>query len=132
MSTRLKVLGGTRSPGAPRLCDTCQSGVITRVAPDSDEDIFCTVTERRLARAAVECNRYVDRNQPSLRDMRQIAWVPGTDSGRRRMGFMPRIQPRLFLSSEIISETGTSLDDRALRSLNSTKPCASFLPSVMR
>ena len=88
MSTRLKVLGGTRSLGAPRLCDTCQCGVVTRGAPDSDEDIFCTVTARRLARAVVECNRYVDRSQPSLWDMRQIAWVLDTDPKRQRMGFI--------------------------------------------
>jgi len=62
--------------------------VVTRGAPDSDEDIFCTVTERRLARAVVECNRYVDRNQPSLWDMRQIAWVLDTDPKRQRMGFI--------------------------------------------
>ena len=88
MSTRLKVLGGTRSLGAPRLCDSCQSGVVRRGAPDSDEEIFCTITEQRLARAVVECNRYVDRNQPSLWDMRQIAWVLDTDPRRQRIGFI--------------------------------------------
>jgi hypothetical protein len=88
MSTRLKVLGGTRSLAAPRLCDTCQSGVVTRGAPDSDEEIFCTITERRLQRSVVECNRYVDRNQPSLWDMRQIAWVLDTDPRRQRIGFV--------------------------------------------
>jgi hypothetical protein len=62
--------------------------VVTRGAPDSDEEIFCTITERRLARAVVECNRYVDRNQPSLWDMRQIAWVLDTDSRRQRIGFI--------------------------------------------
>jgi len=88
MSTRLKVLGGTRSLGAPRLCDTCQSGVVRRGAPDSDEEIFCTITQHRLARAVVECNRYVNRNLPSLWDMRQIAWVLDSDSRRERIGFI--------------------------------------------
>jgi hypothetical protein len=88
MSTRLKVLGGTRSPGAPRLCDTCQSGVVRRGAPDSDEEIHCLITQHRLARAVVECNRYVDRSQPSLWDMRRIAWVLDTDSKRTRIGFV--------------------------------------------
>jgi hypothetical protein len=86
--TRLKVLGGTRSPHARRLCDSCQTSVVTRGAPDSDEEIFCTITSRRLARAVVECNRYVDRNQPSLWDMRQIAWVLDTDPRRQRIGFI--------------------------------------------
>jgi hypothetical protein len=88
MSTRLKVLGGTRSPGAPRLCDTCQSGVVRRGAPESDEEIFCMVTEQRLARSVVECNRYVDRNQPSLWDMRRIAWILDADARRSRIGFV--------------------------------------------
>ena len=88
MSTRLKVLGGTRSADAPRLCDTCQSGVVRKGAPESDEDVYCTITAQRLARAVVECNRYVDRTQPSLWDMRQIAWVLDTDSKRGRIGFL--------------------------------------------
>jgi hypothetical protein len=80
MSTRLKVPGGTRSFGAPRLCDTCQTGVVRRDAPDSDEEIFCTITQHRLARAVVECNRYVDRS-PLLR-------IPGGQlvKQRRRLG----------------------------------------------
>jgi hypothetical protein len=88
MSTRLKVLGGTRSASAPRLCDSCQSGVVRRGAPDSDEEIYCTITEQRLARSVVECNRYVDARQPSLWDMRKIAWVLDGDSRRQRIGFI--------------------------------------------
>ena len=42
MSTRLKVLNGPSSALAPRLCDTCQSGVVRRGAADSDEHIYCT------------------------------------------------------------------------------------------
>jgi len=61
MSTRLKVPGGTRSPDSPRLCDTCQSGVVRKGAPESDEDVYCTFTKQRIARSVVECNRYVDR-----------------------------------------------------------------------
>jgi hypothetical protein len=73
---------------SPRLCDTCQYGVVRRGAPESDEEIFCTLTEQRLARAVVECNRYLDRTLPSLWDMRQIAWVLDTDSKRQRIGFI--------------------------------------------
>ncbi len=58
MSARLKVLGGTRSFGHFRW--------------------LCVI----------ECNRYVDRKQPSLWDMRQIAWVLDTDSKRQRIGFI--------------------------------------------
>jgi hypothetical protein len=88
MSTRLNVLSGTRSAHAPRLCDTCQSGVVRRGAADSDEHVYCLVTERDVATRVVECNRYVDRNKPSLFDMRQIAWVLRADSSHQRIGFI--------------------------------------------
>lgn len=73
---------------SPRLCDTCQYGVVRRGAPESDEQIYCTYTKQHLARAVVECNRYIDRNLPSLWDMRQIAWVLDTDTRRQRIGFL--------------------------------------------
>lgn len=88
MSTRLKVLGGTRSLDAPRLCDSCQSGVVLRGASDSDELIHCTVMERDVKTRVVECSRYIDRSRPSLWDMRQIAWVLQTDSKRQKIGFL--------------------------------------------
>ena len=88
MGTRLKVLNGTRSPEAPRLCDTCQSGVVRRGAAESDEHIFCRNIEREVRTRVVECNVYVNRSQPSLWDLRQIAWVLDVDSKRQRMGFL--------------------------------------------
>jgi len=88
MSTRLKVLQGTRSSHAPRLCDTCHSGVVRRGAAESDEQIYCTVTEREVRTRVVECSRYTDRTRPSLWDLRQIAWVLNVDSKRQRIGFV--------------------------------------------
>lgn len=61
MSTRLKVLNGTRSALAPRLCDTCQSGVVQRGAADSDEHIYCKFIRREVRTRVVECNVYSDR-----------------------------------------------------------------------
>ncbi len=89
MSRLLKVFGGTRSPSAPRLCDSCSCGVVRRGASESDENVHCTVTESDVPIRVVECSRYVDRSQPSLWDMRQIAWVLETDSKRQRIGFLP-------------------------------------------
>jgi len=88
MRTHLKVLHGTRSAGASRLCDTCQSGLVRRGAADSDEQVYCMVIERDVRTRIVECNRYVDRTLPSLWDMKQIAWVLRTDSKRRQIGFV--------------------------------------------
>ncbi len=88
MSTRLKVLNGTRSSSAHRLCDSCHSGVVRRGAADSDEHVYCTIIEREVRRPVVECNRYVDRTTPSLWEMRQIAWVLRTDAKRQKIGFL--------------------------------------------
>ena len=88
MSTRLKVLSGTRSSHAPRLCDSCQSGVVRRGASESDEEVYCTITKRKTTMRVIECSRYVNCSQPSLWDMRQIAWVLQTDSKRQKIGFL--------------------------------------------
>lgn len=88
MSTRIRVLNGTRSLHAPRLCDTCQNGVVTRGSSESDEKVHCMVLRHRVTQRIVECNQYVDRSQPSLWDMRQIAWVLQTDAKRQKIGFL--------------------------------------------
>jgi hypothetical protein len=66
MATGLKVLNGTRSLHAPRLCDSCVSGVIRRGASESDEHVFCTATRRNVDIRVVECNIYRNRSHPPL------------------------------------------------------------------
>jgi hypothetical protein len=88
MSTRLKIQNGTRSALAPRLCDTCQSGAVHRGSAESDEHVYCNFIRREVRTRVVECNVYVDRFQPSLWDLRQIAWVLEVDSKRQRIGFL--------------------------------------------
>jgi hypothetical protein len=88
MSTVLKVRGGTRSADLPRLCDTCHSGIVRRGDAMSAEEVFCTVTEQPVRTLVVDCSRYSNKNQPSLWDMRQAAWILETDSKRQRIGFI--------------------------------------------
>lgn len=88
MASSLKVLNGTRSLHAPRLCDSCASGVIRRGASESDEDIFCTQTRRNVHLRVVECNAYRNQAHPPLWAMKEIAWVLQTDSRRERIGFL--------------------------------------------
>jgi len=88
MSTLLKIMSGTRSPESPRLCDTCDSGMVHRGAAESDEHVYCTIIERQVHTRVVECNRYQNRSRPSLWDLRQIAWVLRTDARRQPMGFV--------------------------------------------
>ena len=88
MGTKLKIMNGTRSSSIPRLCDTCQSGLVRKGAAESDERIYCIFMERDIKTRVVECNRYVDRALPSLWEMKQIAWVLNTDSKREEIGFI--------------------------------------------
>jgi len=86
--TKIKVFQGTRSVDAPRLCDSCSSGVVLRGPADSNERVFCSWIERPIDMRVTECNRYVDRTQPPLWAMTEIAWVLHTDSKRRKVGFL--------------------------------------------
>jgi len=84
----LKVLRGTR--GTARLCDTCASAMIIRGPAESQEAVQCNAFEGPLPTyPVVECNHYTKRNEPSLFDMRQTAWILETKQGGRQIGFKP-------------------------------------------
>jgi hypothetical protein len=89
MSIQLKIVNATRSGTAPRLCDTCTNGVITRGVSDSEEQVFCSFMAKPVSMRVTDCNRYTDGGKPSLWDMRRIAWVLDTSSGTQRYGFLP-------------------------------------------
>lgn len=86
--TQIKVFQGTRSSDAPRLCDSCSNGVVMRGPAESEERIYCMLMERKLEMRVTECNRHVDRAQPSLWAMKEIAWVLQSDSKRQKIGFV--------------------------------------------
>lgn len=88
--TKIKVIHGTRSDKAPRLCDTCWNGLIVRGAADSDEQVFCNSLDApvKLSMRVVECSRFNDKSQPSLYDLRKIAWVLDVDPERQPIGFL--------------------------------------------
>ena len=88
MRTKLKVLSGTRSSHAPRLCDTCQSGVVRKGASESDEHVFCLLTSREVRMRVIECSRYEDMKESPLWAMKEIAWVLHVDSKRQKVGFL--------------------------------------------
>ena len=86
--TKIKVFQGTRSADAPRLCDSCADGVVMRGPADSEEYVYCAVTQKTIPMRVTECNRYVDRAQPALWAMKEIAWVLEADSKRQKIGFI--------------------------------------------
>ncbi len=86
--THIKVFQGTRSIDAPRLCDSCSNGVVMRGPANSEEHVHCALMEKNIQMRVTECNRYVDRAQPSLWAMKEIAWVLQSDSKRQQIGFV--------------------------------------------
>jgi hypothetical protein len=84
----IKVFQGTRSIDAPRLCDSCEGGMIMRGAADSEEQVFCMRMKRAISTRVTECNQYIDRTQPPLWALKQIAWVLHVDSKRQKIGFL--------------------------------------------
>jgi hypothetical protein len=94
MSSRFKVYHGTISGASPRLCDTCRFGIVRRGASETDEEVYCNATARRLRTQIVQCSAYVDVTQTTLRDMEQIAWVLHTDKKRQQVGFVRAVDWR--------------------------------------
>lgn len=86
--TKIKVFHGTRSIDAPRLCDSCENGLITRGAAESEEFVFCMRMKSRVTSRVTECNQYVDRAEPPLWALKEIAWVLQVDSKRQKIGFL--------------------------------------------
>jgi hypothetical protein len=84
----IKVFQGTRSIDAPRLCDSCESGLIMRGAASSEEHVFCLCMKQTVRTRVTECNQFVDRTQPKLWALREIAWVLHVDAKRRKIGFL--------------------------------------------
>ena len=73
---------------APRLCDSCASGVVMRGPAESEELVYCSLLEKPVPMRVTDCNRYLDRSQPALWAMKEIAWVLESDSKRQKIGFI--------------------------------------------
>lgn len=84
----LKVFHGTRSADSPRLCDSCNNGVVLRGPADSEEYVYCSLVEKQIPIRVTECNRYSDRTHAPLWALKEIAWVLHTDTKRQKMGFV--------------------------------------------
>jgi hypothetical protein len=86
--TNIKIHGGTANHGATPLCHTCRSATVVRGHKQQDEIIQCSVLECRVTFPVTFCTRYAHRNQPSLWEMEDIAWVLRTDPKRSQIGFV--------------------------------------------
>jgi hypothetical protein len=84
----IKIFQGTRSIDAPRLCDSCSNGIVMRGPANSEEFVYCSEMQKPVHIRVTECNRYVDRAQPPLWALKEIAWVLQSDTKRQKIGFV--------------------------------------------
>ena len=88
---RIKVRGGTVDHGQPSLCESCRSSTVIRGAKLGEQIVECFQLSDRNQRVpflVTSCSRYVNRNQPSVREMEEIAWILRSDPHRNQVGFV--------------------------------------------
>jgi hypothetical protein len=88
---RIKVRGGTVDHGQGSLCDSCQFSTVIRGVNLGDQIVECrnlSYDNQRVPFPVTSCSRYADRNQASLREMEEIAWVLRSDPRRGQVGFV--------------------------------------------
>lgn len=86
---RINVRGGTAQGGA-HLCETCSHAWTRKGQRFREEETFCTFAPEgeKVKFRVSECNQYRHKNEPSLYDMKEIAWAIRT-SGGRTIGLVP-------------------------------------------
>ena len=88
---RITVRGGTVKHGEAPLCHACRFATIVRGVAQRDEIIECdqlSCRQQRLTFPVTFCNRYVNAQHPSLRELEEIAWVLRSDTKKNRIGFV--------------------------------------------
>ena len=86
----LRVQEGTQR-GDVNLCSTCRLALHIKAAQSGAETLICLASpppHLRITQPVGRCTGYLDRTQPTLWDMQQIAWQLMTDKGGRKIGFL--------------------------------------------
>lgn len=88
---RIKVRGGTVDHGQRSLCESCRWSTIIRGTRLGDEIVECdqlSYRNQRVPFPVTSCSRYGNRNQASLREMEEIAWILRSEAHRAKVGFI--------------------------------------------
>jgi hypothetical protein len=87
---RVKVRGGTVNHGEPSLCSSCRHAITIKGARLGDELVSCGFRWqlRRVSFPVTACSEYVDRAQPKLEDMEEIAWLLRSRPSGKKVGFV--------------------------------------------
>jgi len=84
-----KVHGGTPNHSAPMLCGTCEHAQTIRGLRSSEFNVHCDWFQKWIPWPVYQCSQYADKRLPSLRDMKDTAWILLSDERRgREVGFI--------------------------------------------
>lgn len=88
MPISIKVINGTRPGDGKSLCTSCRYGKFAKGESESEVHFDCDgFTEAPKFKKITECNQYVNKSLPSMRDMQDLAWILVTDRNRQKIGF---------------------------------------------
>lgn len=107
-----KVRKGTPIHHEPTLCASCRFGTVVEGGGLNDGFTYCSHIEERVRVHVTACSRFNDRSQPSLYDLRLIAWELRTDKGGRRIGFISPQDLRKERSAKAGAPTETPPDQQ--------------------
>ena len=84
----IKIKGGT-ARGEESLCQTCRCAHIRKGFRESEEQIFCGVSEqlRPVLFKVAECTDYANRSVPYRYELEQMALLINVPPARRKAGF---------------------------------------------
>ena len=77
--------------GRRSLCESCRWSTVIRGPKIGDEIVECyqlSSVNRRVTFPVTSCSDYLNRNQPTVRQMEEIAWVLRSDPRRNQIGFV--------------------------------------------
>ena len=88
---RIKVRGGTVDHGRRSLCESCRFSTVIRGSKLGEEIVECSLLSYRNQRVpfpVTSCSGYLDRNQATVRELEEIAWILRSDPRRNQAGFV--------------------------------------------
>lgn len=82
----IKIQGGT-AKGWEDLCATCRSAHRMKGQGESSERTYCYMMGKFIPFPLASCSSYEDRRQPSVEEMKKIAWTLRTSASGNAIGF---------------------------------------------
>ena len=102
----VKVRAGTARHDGPSLCLSCRSALVVRGMTLKEEIVQCGRLDSpgsRVTFPVTFCTGYTDRNQPSLSEMEDTAWILRSDRRSKEAGFV-RSDTLSFLKRHVLVE----------------------------